>query len=504
MRGFWLITKLRLKSFSRGLLRTKSSNVAILSLAVVAIFGMFAAFMSMYIPLFIGLSKISTQATAISFTTLMLVVAVMFLIQLTPTISNEIFAPGGAIHFFAYLPVERSVLIASSLISSCVSAFFPLIIFIAITAAYLIACPTIEALIGILAIFFLLVGISFLSSNVLLSLGQRGRTSRMAKWALMINVIIYFLIWSTVNKYIGSNSESALKGLAEQLMSRETSVIGRLSAIVTDPVWAFISLGIGFSVLALSVRMANSVEISTSVSSIKVRGRKRAKIKWSLHKSPFLFRDSVAAIRDGQNFLLIFGPAIFLAIMSIAMPDRAKMSSIMWGGMIAVQYVALISAKLFSLDTKARDLLCAAPVVWRKVIIQRALLLTSVVAVTLIIAGLIVQELLMHPILTVQAQATLIICIFWVSLWGQWRWLTHPQRDAIPPKQALGLVMILYYIVVSLLLGAASLPLLKSEGIPYLKVFNAVAWLSVLAAFLLAGISVLKLREDKIKYWLER
>ena len=64
--------------------------------------------------------------------------------------------------------------------------------------------------------------------------------------------------------------------------------------------------------------------------------------------------------------------------------------------------------------------------------------------------------------------------------------------------------MILYYIVVSLLLGAASLPLLKSEGIPYLKVFNAVAWLSVLAAFLLAGISVLKLREDKIKYWLER
>ena len=452
MREFFIIILLRLELFSRGLTRGgKLGTVGTVIIWVGIIF--FIGILSFGYTMFfysIASNELGKILTAI-FSVQVFFVTLFLLLQVIPTIALDIFDEHSNLHFYLYLPIQRGALVLSALWNAFVASPIPMILFIPLIVAFLVVKLSVMSLLAVLAYIILLSGLALASSAMVLKIVSTTFTKRFSRWMAIINILIFVLFIQFVPKLqSGMKKGMFFQQYLSKIMSPYSPVawLQRLFSGDISVILVVFLLGVLF--WRIGWRVAKKLAIEKSAP--KSKKMTSAAKSLSTIEFPFIDRDLTIIFRDAETFLAIVYPIVFAGIMAIAFSNGVGYGFAM-GAMLASQYSQIISLKITALDTKHIHWSATLPVDWRKTLIERAIVLSSIWTATLIIAGIALM-IILQKFAPIAATIPIIFgALFAGILFAQHVWLAHPQRDTITPRNALGIKALLPAFLTALLVG---------------------------------------------------
>ena len=493
MREFFQIILLRIKLFTRSIGRRGKIGIVGIFLiwgGILFVIG----FLTVSYALFFYSASLGKFSEIIEFvfSAQLFFVTLLLLFQIIPTIAVDIFDEHGSMHYFLYLPIHRSVLVFSALWSGFISSPIPFIMLIPAVVAFVVVKFSAMSLLGAIAYFIFISGFALFSSAVMIRFVSTSVAKKLGRWALIVNALIFVLFFQFVPKMqgrikggIASGEDVFLKKYISGIMSPFSPIAWVRSLFCGDVFAVVVVLLLGYLLWRIGWQMTKNLSIEKF--SPKSRRRIVDVRNISAEKFPFVVRDLTITFRDARSFFAIVYPVIFAVIMSLGF-SRGVGYGLAMGAMLASQYSQIFSIRLAFLDVKYIHWSATLPVDWRKIFIRRAAALSALWTTTLVISAIILMIILKKPVQILPIVPVIFGSLFSGIFYAHRIFLAHPRRDAINPKNALGLKSLLPAFATILLVAlpfAAEL-ILKKIGLDTLYMIAVYAFV-----FILTGAEVL-------------
>jgi len=474
---------------------------------IIAIFGFVFLMTTTFTSLYYLLNKFSSQGAAILFSYQALAISLFLLIQIIPTMTVDFFDENSYCRYFLLLPFRRETLVLTTFILSVSGAFLPVAILLPATIGYIIATHNIAVIVGIISFVIFLFGLALMGSVISIRLFNTATLRKLGKWAMFLNLLIFIVYWNLFTKFNfestnqGSISINFLTDKLEQLTISFPLLWIYFSAFNGYLISSAILLTFGILFWRIGWEGARKLSFESPFNISRAR-KTKLKIETQLWKYPWISRDLLLFWRDTENFLLLVYPLIFAIFLGL-LSGKAFIQGFAFAIMLASQGLMVTSVKLLSNDTRNSRLVCTLPIKIHWTVINRAISMTLLWTMTVIISGLffLIALKIIYPLYALIIPIGL--CFFGNSLIAQNIWLSNPGDESVSPKSVLGIQAVGYSLAPTLI-GILPLIIIEINKIIQFNGLKNILFLSAIAiAYIMAGIyfmiCIMVVNKDKIR-----
>ena len=441
MRSFILLAKLRIKLFTKSFIRKQRFSGIITAIVWFAVLIFMLFIVISYSKFYSSLCSSPNNIASLLFSFQVISISLLLLMQIVPTFASDIADEHGNISFFLPLPIHKGALLLDALFGSIISAFLLLMIFLPMIAGYVTGCFSPSILLSIVVFLLFLCATCLLASATMLKVIGTSFAKRLAKWMAMLNVLVFIVLWQ-FTPYIQREISNAIRtGKSLEPSSFPVDCVSPFSPFAWISHFFSGDIVLIALVLVLTILFWRVGWHMTETLRIEKPSRWHRKtaspIRFLTSQIPFIRRDSIILLRDAETFLALAYPIIFPILLTFVFQVGIEYTLII-SVMLSIQYSQIISVKLASIDTKFARWSSTQPVKWRAIIIRRSLMLAIMWTTVLIYAAIAISILMNLQISFLPITIIAFEGLFAATVFAQYIWLIHPNRDTIAPRRALG------------------------------------------------------------------